>query len=645
MWKPECLGKAGTWRDLTGDNRGLYDLVKEGSFLALDIETYGHAQKPGCVSASRLHGIYGLALANMSGDAGWVTLKDCDHAEFFKFLNPSLKGKTLIFHNGKFDLGFLQRAGLDISQSRVVDTWLLHSIECNGVFKSGKLKDLVRAHFQIETNSEEAIKAALALRKTEDYGEIPVELLAPYACDDVRYAMALFCVWIRDMSSTTLKFHDLYLEVSLLAAEAENRGLLTDDRGPQGNEYERRIALAEKRLFARERDLQSLLAGVDINFRDDQELLRYLYSQGMGNPPSEMFGEVKFRVSWETLFMIRKHPVGKHVFPYFFYKNFLNSFSPKRVPERFSSEGSDGGVVFHPSFLSQVFGRGGEVRFVRPDFREEVPLTDMVKGLFRPRKGFVFAGCLLPNLNLAILARLTGKPEIDMGVSDVWGEISDKLHLGNDGETIFSCLAKQVIDGFGMAVLKKNLASAGASLNFDHFAAKGKFDDFFGIPGMRTRIRSDIAKGSIFRDICGRKVVVPPDKEYRAVSVLLRSSFGNLVCSLWRDLGRTGKKHSAVPVCFDGARAVFEVPADLSTGFTRAFYETFRESVFPRAFRNVPSFFCPFSDSWPFSFSDGIEGRSFAKLFKEDSFGETLFGIQENLVPREDGDGQASVVG
>ena len=145
---------------------GLSDF-KPTSLMALDIETFGADKLPGDSPYSPLHGICGLAVANAEGDARYILVDDSGGkrpgvpvAELAEYANRSwlTKDRTIIFHNAKFDLGFLMARGFEFGTVNLQDTWILHSILCKGVFVSNRLKDIMKARFGISVVSEEVLK-------------------------------------------------------------------------------------------------------------------------------------------------------------------------------------------------------------------------------------------------------------------------------------------------------------------------------------------------------------------------------------------------------------------------------------------------------------------------------------------------------
>lgn len=96
--------------------------------------------------------------------------------------------KTLIFHNAKFDLGFLRREGIEVNGT-VADTVVMsHLWDENG---SHALKNLSAKLFgESAKNEQEEIKKLL--RKAKTFDAIPARLMEPYAVKDAELTHKLY---------------------------------------------------------------------------------------------------------------------------------------------------------------------------------------------------------------------------------------------------------------------------------------------------------------------------------------------------------------------------------------------------------------------------------------------------------------------
>ena len=203
--------------------------------VAVDIETCGCDKLPGDSPFYPAHGIAGVALGNLDGDACYVVLNDSrDYggvavSDFINYWNEKIKPhvKQACLHYSKFDLSFLLQRGMDFSGIRVLDTWMILNIRAQGVYGALKLKDYAREVLKIATGTEEEKDKWMEANKTGDYGDVPVELMAPYACDDVRYTL-LCCLTQSTLTEKDWSIHDLYMRNTLHLLAAEKHGIRVD---------------------------------------------------------------------------------------------------------------------------------------------------------------------------------------------------------------------------------------------------------------------------------------------------------------------------------------------------------------------------------------------------------------------------------
>jgi len=97
-------------------------------------------------------------------------------------LMEAFKGKTLIFHNAKFDLSFLGRyLGKDILQNKIHDTFIAGKVF--ELSKKHSLKAMVKNHLSIEMEKESQVS---------DWSSNLTEKQLTYAANDVIYLEELF---------------------------------------------------------------------------------------------------------------------------------------------------------------------------------------------------------------------------------------------------------------------------------------------------------------------------------------------------------------------------------------------------------------------------------------------------------------------
>jgi hypothetical protein len=504
---------------------------------AYDIETFGTAKLPGDSPFCPEHGIAGLAVANVAGDARYILVDDsggkrpgipvkalAEHANKHWLLS----GRKAVFHNAKFDLGFLLRRGFAFDKCDLFDTWILHSVLCKGVYVSNKLKDIVQAKFNIPVESEEILKKWLEDHETNDYGEIPVDLIGPYACDDVRYALALFLDLLCVSGDKILELHRKYVNLTLALLAAEARGLRVDVEAIRAV-----MKLGEERRKFHREQLGANLPAVGVDFDDEQGMLGYLHTQSMHPGRSDMYGERKFHFDREALNRIR-HPVAIHYRNYHLWTTFRNEFTGedwKGLRSRIEVVG--GKPAIHPYFLLSVFSKGGTVLCRKPDLNAVLTLTDAIRGFFKPAKGKRFIQLHGHDIPLALLARYMKDAGLQTCLKTMTGkQICERYGQKDLSPESASILLHHIFHGYGDKKLLDKFQAANLKVNRSSLVMERAklYGQLPGLNDFKTRLGMalDAQQGECV-DAMGAPLKISADRRYRAVAILIHSGVGNIL--------------------------------------------------------------------------------------------------------------------
>lgn len=529
-----------------GQSQIIYDAqrfaLQNTEIVALDIETFGCDKKPGDSAYCARHGIAGIALGNLSGDSAYLVTRGANAIDLKLAVQIAgrfvQQAKMCVCHYGKFDLGFLIQAGFSWGNAKLVDTWLLSNIADRGIYKANKLKAIVREKLQIATDTEAIKDKWMEEHGTEDYGDVPPELMGTYACDDVRFSL-LALLMHTGLDSEDWACHDRYIRNNLNVIAAERRGIQVHLPKMLAE-----MALKKVKEMDAAAEVQKHLgsaAGVDL--QDEQACLKFLHVKNMHPAPRELYGELQYVFDDEYLSSIEQ-PLAKAYREFHGARVFREQFSVTigAMKTRFSQAGQE--VIFHPQYLQSVFSRGGLVQCRQPDF-EKAALNNTIRGLFQPREGYQFVHVRARDLLVTLLSLYTNNAMLASNV-----EKQTQTVLGYLGETIrlkpemCALILRKLFEGSGNEIFERRCRLAKLTFGTTSgYAVCDQFDaNLFGVRDFKASVNKALRDRKYLTDRGGRKLAVPQDKLYRVCAILLQSSYGSLLsyyldlfCKLARD--------------------------------------------------------------------------------------------------------------
>lgn len=175
--------------------RELPDFTASGD-IYLDFETMSGLPKEMADRPYHGHQIAGAAVAVPEWDNAWyIDFRKLGVENCRAWLKDQLKpGMRWINQNVKFDAHFAAEAGVDLSQVDLVDIMTgAKLIDSDRQFRGGYGLDALAKDFLGKDISqwEVALKNHLTALKSKDYGDVPTEIIGPYAGCDVITAKAL----------------------------------------------------------------------------------------------------------------------------------------------------------------------------------------------------------------------------------------------------------------------------------------------------------------------------------------------------------------------------------------------------------------------------------------------------------------------
>jgi DNA polymerase-1 len=198
--------------------------------LAVDLETTGLNPWKNQKGQDQICGI-----AIHSGIDGWYfpfghsNSENCSKEQKEVLTNLLSRKEVLCNHNINFDRHFLSRIGCNTKEVKVVDTLLgAHLLNEND---NNKLKALADKH--LGTNSSEAEKHLTKVLMSwgyakDDMWRLPAELVAPYAIQDTKLALALEGFLDRRLDKRVRPLWDELNEYSTVIFKMVERGIRCD---------------------------------------------------------------------------------------------------------------------------------------------------------------------------------------------------------------------------------------------------------------------------------------------------------------------------------------------------------------------------------------------------------------------------------
>lgn len=325
----------------------LINLLKAAPCFAFDTET-----APGITGdALDPHGLelVGIAFCIEPGNAFYLPFPE--GIEKREAILNQLKeifsaGKTIIGHNLKFDLQVLKSVGIEVS-GKLVDTMIAHYLIDPNQKRHG-LKELSR---QVLNYQQIEISALIGKGKNQrSMKDVPVHLVAQYACEDVDQTLKIWLVLKKQLESMGLLklFHDIECRLIPCLASMEYNGVRVN--GKQLRSYFKRA----------DDDLDDLaikifgMVGNDFNINSSAQISSLFFDELDLNPIGERGKSGNYSVGKSNLKKLQnEHPVVPLIANYKSCKNIVSNYLinlPKTI------HGSTGNI--HTKFNQAVATTG-----------------------------------------------------------------------------------------------------------------------------------------------------------------------------------------------------------------------------------------------------------------------------------------------
>lgn len=448
-------------------------------------------------------------------------------------------------HNLRFDITFLHRTGIDVSDWLYRDTLLMGYLS-NENRESHSLDSWIKELYN--DDYKEKFWAAHT-----SYQSAPRNEQLEYAAKDIDYTRALYqhlvCTLRSDSIPDTLLDHVHHLQRSLLKTEIEgvrvdlpylmelgvNLKAKIETLQPEMRSLvENEVDAIEMDLWSKEIDLRKTdrgKAGVGrpvFSFDSSKQLISLLYGN-LGLPVQRNAKTKSISVDFDSLEVIKdQHPVVTKIQEYrdvqkvygTYVQGTLERARGDRIYPTFRIANDDAGM------------KTSRIAHSNPNLGN-LPKGGGVKGMFIPDDGMEFSDHDYGQLEVCIEAHYTQ----DRALLSIINEGASKHDITASGLSIIRDLAKTV--NFAAqydCTAKKFAAILGVSLKEGQYAYDKYWETYSGVKRFKATVRAAVDNGRPIVDLFGRKrrfEVIKRwegDKAYRqAYNFVIQSSGGQLM--------------------------------------------------------------------------------------------------------------------
>jgi len=281
----------------------------------------------------------GLGVKPLNGESFYLpfrhkngTFKQASLSQLL-ILGEALRGRTLVYHNPKFDLAVLKNDGLDLVNEETLDTVVLVRLVSEEE-PSYELKRLAKKYIDESAGEREReLKKLMKKMGWETYDQIPAEMIQDYVDGDLEYTEWFF---IRSMA--TIKRRDAAnlknragKETRLLADVFDLEKKLTpwlfkmEERGIRLNKSHVKQELAKAKKLTKELESACYVAaGCEFNLHSPPQVRKIFERKGIRSKIKTKKGKDSY--SADALKLI-KHPLAAALASFRGAKNILDYYA------------------------------------------------------------------------------------------------------------------------------------------------------------------------------------------------------------------------------------------------------------------------------------------------------------------------------
>lgn len=247
--------------------------------LALDTETtifnkgnaYDKRNKLVCYSAIR------------EGYPAWAA--KWDEQAFVDVQEEILNASLIVFFNGKFDLHWLKKHGIDFSSVKVWDVQIAEFILSN---QTNRFPSLNETCLKYNIPIKEDVVKTEYWDKGIDTDQIPWEILSSYAAHDADITLQCYHAQIKLMTPAQIRLCQMQCEDMQILQEMEANGIPYDEQLCHTRAKE-----VDDKISALKLHLSQIYPNVPINFGSNDHLSAFLYGGIVREAGKEHIGYYK----------------------------------------------------------------------------------------------------------------------------------------------------------------------------------------------------------------------------------------------------------------------------------------------------------------------------------------------------------------
>jgi len=214
------------------------------------------------------------------------------------------KVKTLIAYNLKFDIPFLEKDGLDVSDKELIDVLVMVRLTESSTVESLTLTETITRRFG-EANAayDKETKQILIKNKwKKDFSLCPTEILGPYCIKDAEWTLKIYEDSLEKIKrSEQEQVFQIQNNLTKVLLDMERRGISIDQKYAvtTGSKLVNRLAEIEQRIYAS--------ADKVFNIASPSQVGEYFNSIGINSPMKTDKG----RDAWNEGALVRiNHPIA-----------------------------------------------------------------------------------------------------------------------------------------------------------------------------------------------------------------------------------------------------------------------------------------------------------------------------------------------